>query len=160
MTARLSSEEVASLYGRYANMVFQIALILLRNVPDAEDVVQSVFRKVLEGRVDFHGPEHEKAWFITAARNECKNLLRHWWRTKRADGAELDNLAWEQPGDGELWELVLALPEREKLAVYLYYYQGYSSDETARIMNAKPATVRSWLARARRKLKNLLEEDG
>jgi len=154
------TEEAAALYRRHVGMVYQICLMLLKNVPDAEDAVQTVFRKFLEYDGPLHGPEHEKAWLIVTARNECKNQLRHWWRTRRADSAELDSLTWEQPGDGELWELVLSLPEQERMAVYLYYYQGYSTDETAEIMKKNPSTVRTWLCRARRKLKDLLEEAG
>ena len=63
-----------------------------------------------------------------------------------------------QKADGELWELILTLPEQERMALYLHYYQGYSTGEAARIMGKNPATVRSWLCRARRRLKNLLEE--
>ena len=156
----LTTEEVASLYRRYAGMVYQIGLMLLKNAPDAEDNLQTVFRKAMEREEPFDGPDHERAWLIVTARNECKNQLRHWWRTKRADVEALDNLTWEQPGDGEVWELILTLPEREKMALYLHYYQGYSTDETAELMGQKPSTVRSWLCRARRKLKDLLEEDG
>ena len=154
----LTTEEVASLYRRYVGMVYQICLMLLKNVPDAEDAVQTVFRKLLECGGTLQGPEHEKAWLIVTARNECKNQLRHWWRTRRADESELDRLSWEQRSDGELWELILTLPEQERMALYLHYYQGYSTGEAARIMGKNPATVRSWLCRARRRLKNLLEE--
>ena len=158
MAGTLTKEEVASLYRRQVGMVYQICLMLLKNVPDAEDAVQTVFRKLLECGGTLQGPEHEKAWLIVTARNECKNQLRHWWRTRRADESELDRLSWEQRSDGELWELILTLPEQERMALYLHYYQGYSTGEAARIMGKNPATVRSWLCRARRRLKNLLEE--
>ena len=156
----LTTEEVASLYRRHAGMVYQISLMLLKNAPDAEDAVQTVFRRAMEREKPFDGPDHERAWLIVTARNECKNQLRHWWRTKRADVEVLDSLTWEQPGDGEVWETILTLPEQEKMALYLHYYQGYSTDETAKLMGKKPATVRSWLYRARRRLKDLWEEDG
>lgn len=158
MAGAYTKEEVASLYRRHVGMVYQICLMLLKNVPDAEDAVQTVFRKLLECGGTLQGPEHEKAWLIVTARNECKNQLRHWWRTRRADESELDRLSWEQRSDGELWELILTLPEQERMALYLHYYQGYSTGEAARIMGKNPATVRSWLCRARRRLKNLLEE--
>ena len=45
------------------------------------------------------------------------------------------------------------------MVLYLYYYQGYSTLETAQLMQAKPATVRTWLFRAREKLKDWLEVD-
>lgn len=156
----LTTEEVASLYRRQAGMVYQISLMLLKNAYDAEDNLQTVFRKAMEREEPFSGPDHERAWLIVTARNECKNQLRHWWRTKRADADALENLTWEQPGDGALWEMILTLPEQEKMALYLHYYQGYSTDETAKLMGKKPATVRSWLYRARRRLKDLWEEDG
>ena len=154
----LTTEEVASLYRRQAGMVYQISLMLLKNAYDAEDNLQTVFRKAMEREEPFAGPDHERAWLIVTARNECKNQLRHWWRTKRADADALENLTWEQPGDGALWEMILTLPEQEKMALYLHYYQGYSTDETAKLMGKKPATVRSWLYRARRRLKDLWEE--
>ncbi len=156
----LTAEEVASLYRQHADMVYQISLMLLKNASDAEDAVQTVFRKMMEREEPFAGPDHERAWLIVTTRNECKNQLRHWWRTRRADGAALDNLAWEQPEDGALWDMVLSLPEHEKMALYLHYYQGYSTGETAELMGKNPSTVRSWLCRARRKLKDLLEEEG
>ena len=156
----LTREEAAGLYRRRAGMVYQICLLLLKNTHDTEDAVQTVFRKAMEREEPFADPDHERAWLIVTARNECRSQLRHWWRTRRADGDALDALAWEQPEDGALWELILQLPEREKTALYLYYCQGYSTGETAELMGSKPSTVRSWLCRARRRLKDLLEEDG
>jgi len=156
----LTTEEVASLYRRHAGIVYQISLMLLKNAADAEDAVQTVFCRAMERKEPFAGPDHERAWLIVTARNECKNQLRRWWRTKRAGAEALDSLTWEQPEDGTLWELILTLPEHEKMALYLHYYQGYSAGETAELMGKNPSTVRTWLLRARRKLKDLLEEDG
>lgn len=152
-----SREELADLYRRHVGMVYQICLMLMKNVPDAEDAAQTVFQKAMEYDKPFRDPEHEKAWLIVTARNECRNQLKHWWRTRRAGPEALERLAWEQPEDGELWELILKLPEKERLTLYLHCYQGYSSLETAEILGQNPSTVRTWLVRARRKLKELLE---
>ena len=78
---------------------------------------------------------------------------------RRASEETYQNLTWEQPEDGELWDRLLSLPERERTVLYLYYYQGYTALETARLMGANPSTVRCWLFRAREKLKKLLEVD-
>ena len=126
-----SREEVASLYRRHVAMVYQICLVLLKNVPDAEDASQNVFRKVMEYQKPFQSPDHERAWLITAARNECKNQLKHWWRTRRADESVLNTLTWEQPEDGE----------------------------TAEILGENPSTVRTWLVQARKKLKERWEAE-
>lgn len=158
MAGAYTKEELAGLYRRRVGMVYQICLMLLKNVPDAEDACQTVFRKALEQSEPFRDPEHERAWLIATARNECRNQLKHWWRTRRAGEEALETIPWEAPEDGEVWQALLSLPERERTALYLHYYQGYSTGEAARIMGKNPATVRSWLCRARRRLKNLLEE--
>ena len=152
-----SQEEVASLYRRHVDMVYQICLMLMKNVPDAEDAAQTVFRKVMEYDKPFRDHEHEKAWLIVTARNECKNQLKHWWRTRRESEEVLDTLAWEQPEDGELWEAILRLPEKYRLVLYLHCYQGYTTQEMAELLGKNPSTVRGWLTQARGKLKELLE---
>ena len=154
-----SQEEVASLYRRHVDMVYQICLMLMKNVPDAEDAVQTVFRKMMEYDRPFRDHEHEKAWLIVTARNECKNQLKHWWRTRRESEEVLNTLAWEQPEDGALWETILRLPEKYRLVLYLHYYQGYTALETAEILGRNPSTVRGWLVQARGKLKELLEAE-
>ncbi len=160
MAGAYSKEELAGLYRRRVGMVYQICLMLLKNVPDAEDACQTVFRKVLEQSEPFRDPEHERAWLIATARNECRNQLKHWWRTRRAGEEALETIPWEAPEDGEVWQALLSLPERERTALYLHYYQGYSTEETAELMGTKPATLRTWLFRARGKLKQRLEAEG
>lgn len=97
-----TGEEVATLYRQYVGMVYQICLMLMKNVPDAEDATQNVFRKMMEYDKPFCDPEHEKAWLIVTARNECKNQLKHWWRKNRASEETLEHLTWEQSEDREL----------------------------------------------------------
>ena len=150
-------QEVQELVALYQDSLFAVAFNLCKNAQDAEDVVQEVFYQYLKSLPDFQSQEHEKAWLIVTARNECKNQLKHWWRTRRSGPEELERLTWQQPEDGEVWALLLSLPPKERLAIYLHYYQGYSTEEAARIMGSKPATLRSWLFRGRNRLKILLE---
>lgn len=154
-----SQEEIERIYRRHVGMVYQICLMMMKNVPDAEDATQTVFRKVMEYPRPFRDREHEKAWLIVAARNECKNQLKHWWRTKRAGEENVQALVWEQPEDGVVWERILTLPKKYRLVLYLHYYQGYTAQETAEILGKNPSTVRTWLIQARQRLKKLLEEE-
>ena len=156
----LAPEELAGLYRRHIQMVYQICLLMLKNVPDAEDAAQTVFRKRLERGPALQAPEREKAWLIVAARNECRDQLKHWWRTRRADPEELDRLTWQPPEEASVWEQVAALPARERLILYLYYYQGYSTGEIAQLLGESPGTLRSHLSRARKALKLRLEAEG
>ena len=61
--------------------------------------------------------------------------------------------------DLELYEAVLSLPRNQRLTVDLYYYEGYTTEEIAALMDARPATVRTWLRRAKLTLKKRLKED-
>ena len=87
-----SREEVAEIYRRRFKLVYQVCMVLMKNVPDAEDAAQTVFRRVMELKKTFRDPEHEKAWLIVTARNECRDQLKHWWRTRREDVSTLDTL--------------------------------------------------------------------
>ena len=116
----LAPEELAGLYRRHIQMVYQICLLMLKNVPDAEDAAQTVFRKRLERGPALQDPEREKAWLIVAARNECRDQLKHWWRTRRGDRPAAGGVAGHPPqppvpgpkgpetaiGGGRLWTLV------------------------------------------------------
>ena len=53
-------------------------------------------------------------------------------------------------------EAVLSLPEKYRTPIHLFYYNGYSINEIAKIINKKPATVGTLLARGRNKLKTLM----
>lgn len=147
-----TSEEITQLYNDYVDMVYRICFMLLKNPADAEDAVQAVFIKVIEKNVVFESKEHEKAWFIVAAKNHCKNQLKHWWQKtisfeyERHEGAQEDERS-------ELLDLVLQLPEKFKLPIYLYYYEGYNSDEIAKILDLNPSTLRSRLKKGRELLR-------
>lgn len=156
----LAPEELAGLYRRHIKMVYQICLLMLKNVPDAEDAAQTVFRKRLERGPALQDPEREKAWLIVAARNECRDQLKHWWRRNRESEAALQNMTCEQPEDLGLKELIWSLPEHDRLVLYLYYYQGYTAQEIAELLGKNPSTVRTWLVRARKKLKLRMEAEG
>lgn len=155
-----SREKVEQIYRRNFKLVYQICLVLMKSVPDAEDAAQTVFRRVMERGEAFRDPEHEKAWLIVTARNECRDQLKHWWRRCREDVSALETLAWEEPSDGLVWDQVAALPDKHRLVLFLHYYQGYATDEIARMLGEKPSTVRGRLVQARKKLKLRLEAEG
>ena len=51
------------------------------------------------------------------------------------------------------------LPPKYRAVIHLYYYEGYNTEETARILGLKPSTVRAQLTRARQTMARLLKED-
>ena len=51
------------------------------------------------------------------------------------------------------------LPDNLRSSVHLHYVEGYTTDEIARMLHSQPATVRTWLSRARARVKDLLTRE-
>lgn len=154
-----TDDEIIDIYNRHVNMIYKICLMYLKNISDAEDAVQNIFLKLISGNHEFEDSEHEKAWLIVTSQNHCKNILKNWWRKKRTDiNAILEPSYVEEYPHDDIWEKVTSLPNKYKMVIYLYYYEGYSTDEISKILDIKSSTIRTQLCTARKKLKMILEE--
>ena len=148
-----------AIYDRQCNMVYRVCFSYMKNAADAEDVVADVFLKLLESGKTFQSIEHEKAWLLRTAINKCKNLLKHWWRS-RADIDDFENLESNDPlVENELLQTVWNLPVRYKDVIILYYYEGCSTAEVAQILKKPHSTIRNQLVEARKLLKGVLESE-
>ena len=141
---------------KYENTLYRAALAILGDAHEAQDAVQDAFVKYLEKAPEFESPEHEKAWLIRVTVNGCKSRLRSPWHRRRT--ALSEGLPAPAPEERTVLEAVLALPPRDRAAVHLYYYEGYSTPEISAMTGQSEGTVRSRLARARQKLRNLLAD--
>ena len=155
----MQTHEIEEIYARHVIMLYRVCLSYVKNKADAEDIVADTFMKMLKPGVSFHSTEHEKAWLLRTAINLCKDNLKHWWR-KREDIAAYSNLECENTivADDTL-RIVMELPERYKAAVYLYYYEGYSSSEVAEILRKPRSTILNHLHEARKLLKEVLSDE-
>jgi RNA polymerase sigma-70 factor (ECF subfamily) len=136
---------------QYSRSLVRLALTYLKNVEDAEDVAQDVFLAYVRSAPEFSGEEHEKAWLIRVTINRCKNLLKS--RRFRSRSPLPDGLSCLMEEESELLRAVMALPEKYRLPIHLYYYEGYPIKEIARLVGDNPATIGTRLARARELLK-------
>ena len=130
-----------------------MCLTYLRVPTDAEDVVQQVFMKLVANPRPFNDAEHEKAWLITCAINACKDVLKSAHRTR---SAQMPPDVEDPGGRDETLDAVLALEDPHRIAVYLHYYEGYSSKEIAQMLGSNPSTVRNWISQARDMLREML----
>ncbi len=144
---------------RHMDTVFRVAYNYLRNHADAEDVTQTVLFKLFRSDVEFNDEAHVKRWLIRATINECTSLYRALRRRPENIDDYLETLAapeCDRANDIELLRRVMDLPLRYSMPLYLYYYEGYDVHEVARLLRLPEATVRTRLARARRRLKDVL----
>jgi RNA polymerase sigma-70 factor (ECF subfamily) len=143
---------------KYADMVRKISFLYLRNRDDVDDVFQEVFLKFLQNKVPFKNDQHEKAWLIRVTINKCKDLCKSFWR-KNIDIIDGHEIAFEDQAESELMQAVLALPTKYKDVIYLFYYEGYTVVEIAKMLEQKENTIYSNLHRARKLLKQKLGDD-
>lgn len=140
---------------RQETRLYRTALAILGNRQEAEDVVQDVFVKYLQARPAFHAPEQEAAWFARVTVNHCISHLRSAWRRRVVP--LVDELPAVEPADRQALEELYQLPPKDRAVIHLYYYEGYSTADLAAMLGQSQGTIRSRLARARGKLKKLLE---
>ena len=149
------SNRLETLIDQYGNTLYRAALALLGDVQEAEDAVQDAFVRYLERQPAFESDAHAGHWLMKVALNGCKSRLR---RKLRRPTVELLDIYPAPDGDSrELVEAVLALPPKQRAAVHLHYYEGYTTDEIARMLGQRPGTVRSHLSRAREALREQLK---
>lgn len=150
-----------ALVKQYAPAVYRLAYARTGSRADAEDVMQEVFLRLVKAGPDFDNEEHAKAWLLRVASNCANDLFRLPWR-RREEPLDENLSAPERPEEGSVTQAVLSLPARYRIPIHLYYYEGYSVAEIARILGRSEGTVKSRLFRARDLLRNQLreEEDG
>lgn len=156
MVPKNHTDNLREIYDRNVDMLYHICLMYLKNEADAEDAVHNTFVKLIEKQQVFENELHEKNWLIKVASNISKNMLKHWTRYN----ADLEEVKESGVCDeyGEVLDAVSRLPDNLKVPVYLFYYHGYSSKEISDITGEKDSTVRNRLQKARKLLRDVLEE--
>ena len=149
-----------AVYERNIGRVYRVCYLRLGHREDAEDAAQNVFTRWLRaGGKAFASEEHEKAYFLKAACNECVNMKHSLWRRNRVDFDDLPEAVTAvedaEPEDGAI---LRGLPRRYREVLYLYYYEGLSAAETAKILGRNESTVRTQLQKGRERLKKNLTE--
>lgn len=142
---------------RWGPAVYRLACAVTGSRSDADDVFQKVFLRYHRAAPDFASQAHEKAWLLRVTVNRCKSLLSSPWR--RHSVPLEDVYACPGPEESAVAEALAALPPKDRTLLHLYYYEGYRTEEMARLLGRKSATIRSQLTRARQKLARLLKEE-
>ena len=153
----------------WGSTVYRLALNQTQSPHDAEDICQDVFLRLLKDATAFKDDEHLKAWLLCVAINRCRDLHRSAWKRRAELTDAVPDAGREDPRsddaaralqDCELGRALGRLPDKMRLIVHLHYYEGFSTEEIARLVHCAPATVRSRLSRARTQLGKMLGKGG
>lgn len=155
--AALVKEKADYFFRAFGNAILRLAYSYLHNTEDSEDVLQETLIKYITAAPVFENDAHAKAWLMRVAANISKNKIGS---NKRRETDELnEELASEEREDLRfVWEAVKALPPKQREVIHLFYQEGYSTAEIARILGRNESTVRSDLKRGREALKSVLKE--
>lgn len=143
---------------KYADLVYRVAFTMLKNKENTEDVFQDVFMKLCTGNISFLNEEHEKAWIIKVTKNQCLDFLK---RSSNKPKEELEeNIVGETQNDNSyILDEVMKLPEKFRIVIYLFYFEGYKINEISGILDENESTLKSRLVKARELLKERLKEE-
>lgn len=146
--------DVLELFHRYRDDVYRLAVSYTKNAQEAEDICQNVFLKLMEQ--DDLMPGKEKAWLMQVTVNECRSLLRSaWWKKSVPLDETIQAPAYQTD---ETVQAVLKLPPKYRVAIYLYYYEGYTTAEIGKLLKKPVSTVTTRLSRGREMLRGKLED--
>ena len=160
----------------YAGMIYNTCFNLVRSVEDAEDLVQEDFTAVYLSLDSIEGNSKVSTWVYSIAINKSKEFLRSKTRKKRSGHMVVIEkeeshflpsqvIDFDHPRvkmeDKELAAVLFSaidqLSENQQVAFVMHKIEGYSYEEISRKMDLSISSVESLMFRARKKLKELLE---
>ena len=155
MNQSISARHFEADYDAYSGPVYRLAMACLGRRADAEDVTQEAFFRLLYRSPAFADEAHNKRWLLQVTANLCRDQLRGFWRGRIIELE--DTLPAAAPEELEALGAVMTLPEKYRLPIHLYYYEGYSVAEMAEILKLSQSAVKMRLKRGRELLKIELE---
>lgn len=139
------------------------------NPTDAEDILQTVYQKILEGRARYDGRSAFKTWLFAVIRNTAASeRRRNWIRFLRLGSYQKEHEKDCQPADDgealqvseriELFRDILAkLPRRQQEILHLVFYQDLTVEAAANAMGVSVGSARTHYDRAKKQLGQLLK---
>lgn len=160
-----------ALVRQYADYVYRLCFLVMRNEQDAEDMAQETLLRAIRALSRFEVREGSsfEAWLYRIAVNRCRSRMRRKWyqalpwpnagpQPVAGPEAQPERLLLQRERQSEVLEAINTLGEKHRLVVILHYYGGLSNQEIAQTLRIPPGTVRSRLHTARQRLKKLLSD--
>jgi RNA polymerase sigma factor (sigma-70 family) len=144
------------LYEHRYHRFLRVAEAIVGDSELAHDVVQDAFARAIRGRFSFRSEGDLQAWAWRIVVNTARSAARE----KPPPATALDEVTVMngQAPDHELRALVAALPERQRLVLFLRYYAELDYRQIAEAMDVQPGTVGATLHQAHAALRRVLEE--
>jgi RNA polymerase sigma-70 factor, ECF subfamily len=155
-----------ALVGRYSRSVLNVAYRIVSDRDAAQDVAQEALVGAFRRLDRFRGDASFGTWLyritVNQARMHVRSESRRRTHVERLGQVETTHTTLGDPPDegGPLTELMRELPEKQRVALALFYLDELSLQEIAQAAGAPVGTVKAWLSRGRDNLRRLADERG
>jgi RNA polymerase sigma-70 factor (ECF subfamily) len=162
--SEMLAKEFEGLFLEHYQMVYRTAYSVTGSRQDAEDVLQSLFLKLLQLESPPDRERSLKGYLYRAAINLSLNIVRA--RKRRDETEDVDSLAAPEPShyanerQRRLMDAVAQLPPRAVEILILRYEHDYSDAEIAKMLGTSRGSIAVTLYRTRTRLKRLLRSSG
>ncbi|MBR6524799.1 MAG: sigma-70 family RNA polymerase sigma factor [Clostridia bacterium] len=148
----------------YGDSIVRLCCLYLKDANLAQDAAQETFLKAFRHYESFRGESSEKTWLTRIALRTCRDMTRGAWYRLVDRSVTPESVSPSMPDEkadyGEVAEVVMALDEKYRVPILLYYYQELQAKEIASILHLPIGTVLSRLKRGREKIKEQLQKGG
>lgn len=145
----------AELYGRIYKELYKFALYTMKNAQDAEDVVSETVIAAYENIKKLKKEESFRNWIFTVLANRCRKKLLSQKKTEELP--EDMSITHELEEIHDVKTAFHKLEEEDRVIVACSVLGGYASEEIGKMLDMKPATVRSRKSRAMEKMRQMIE---
>lgn len=153
--------EIEELYGKFYKEILAYCSAMTKDRAAAEDLVQETYMRAMTHWEDLEDLSRGqcRAWLYKTARNLFIDQARKQSRETPAEEEQLALAAFQEDlSQAAVTQLIARLPDSEKALFTMRYFEGYNSKELGEIFDLPPATIRSRLASAKRRLREWIEE--
>jgi RNA polymerase sigma-70 factor (ECF subfamily) len=167
--AAQAGPDLAGLVRDYSGLLYRVALSVLRNAAEAEDVVQDTFVRVLQQKGKLGAVVEVRPWLVRIAWNLALDRRRRVRPQQMDEGFAAGLVSRELAADEAVVEAarmrrvlsaIERLPGREREALLLSAMEELSTAEIGAVMGRSESSVRALIFRARRRLRERLERGG
>ena len=145
----------------YKDDIYRLVLSYTKNYDDTDDLVQIIFIKLYKHKNILKGDNLDvKRWLVRVSINACKTYIHSFWKRKIILLKDDDeNKLSINKNDNKILYEVLELPKKNRIIVYLYYYENYKIKEISKILKISETNIQTILYRSRKILKEKLKEE-
>jgi RNA polymerase sigma factor (sigma-70 family) len=158
------SKSQLKLYNRYANTIMAVCYRYMGNDFKAQDMLQESFVKIFQKIEMYNSEGNFEAWIRRIAVNTCLDQLRKDKKERQNVQIEeelvgaIDSGILEEMAAEDIMDIVMEMPEGYRTVFNLYAVEGYSHKEIADKLNVSENTSKSQYSRAKKFLRDRLEE--